>query len=188
MDEKKSRIKETAREVFLQNGYKNTNIAEIAKRSGMAVGSFYKYYDSKEDIFLEVYFSENEEVRERIIRSIDWDARIEHVLEQFFSALSANILKNNILREWYNPSVSDKIRENYRAQAASGQSSFRRFITETLTEKMEQKGLSSQTIAKTLKVMELIYYMDNHMTGKEIEDYEETLRTLVEYFIKGIFA
>ncbi len=36
--------------------------------------------------------------------------------------------------------------------------------------------------------MELIYYMDNHMTGKEIEDYEETLRTLVEYFIKGIFA
>ncbi len=43
-----------AREIFAEKGYKAAGISDIAKRSQMAVGSFYKYYESKEAIFLEV--------------------------------------------------------------------------------------------------------------------------------------
>ena len=51
MDDKKERLTSAAHSLFLKNGYKNTNIAQIAKKAGVAVGSFYNYYASKEDIF-----------------------------------------------------------------------------------------------------------------------------------------
>lgn len=39
---------------FSNKGYKATAISEVAKQAGMAVGSFYNYYESKEG-YLDVY-------------------------------------------------------------------------------------------------------------------------------------
>ena len=45
-------LKQAAYDVFSKKGYKATAISEVAKQAGMAVGSFYNYYASKEEIFL----------------------------------------------------------------------------------------------------------------------------------------
>ena len=52
--DKKNELLAAAREVFAEKGYKAAGISDIAEKSRMAVGSFYKYYESKEAIFLEV--------------------------------------------------------------------------------------------------------------------------------------
>lgn len=48
--DKKAELLVEARQVFAEKSYKNTNISDITKRAGMAVGSIYKYYESKEVI------------------------------------------------------------------------------------------------------------------------------------------
>ena len=58
MDKKQS-LKTAAYEVFSKKGYKATGISEIARQAGVAVGSFYNYYESKEAIFLDIYIDEN---------------------------------------------------------------------------------------------------------------------------------
>ncbi|MFF2555132.1 TetR/AcrR family transcriptional regulator [Nocardia sp. NPDC058058] len=40
-----------AREVFERDGYLDARISDISKAAGMASGSFYTYFDSKEEIF-----------------------------------------------------------------------------------------------------------------------------------------
>ena len=45
--DKKNELLAAAREVFAEKGYKAAGISDIAKRSHMAVGSLYKYYESK---------------------------------------------------------------------------------------------------------------------------------------------
>ena len=50
--DKKQVLKQAAYDVFSKKGYKATAISEVAKQAGMAVGSFYNYYASKEEIFL----------------------------------------------------------------------------------------------------------------------------------------
>ena len=45
LEEKKADLFKAAQAIFLQKGYKNTNVAEIARKANMAVGSFYKYYN-----------------------------------------------------------------------------------------------------------------------------------------------
>jgi len=36
---------------FRENGFKNSSMRNIAKRSGMTVGNLYRYFDNKEDLF-----------------------------------------------------------------------------------------------------------------------------------------
>lgn len=49
--EKRERILRVAIGEFADNGFENTSIQQIAKKSGISVGSVYKYFDNKETLF-----------------------------------------------------------------------------------------------------------------------------------------
>ncbi|MET9795980.1 TetR/AcrR family transcriptional regulator [Nocardiopsis alba] len=51
---KRGALVQAAREVFEERGFEDTRIAGITGRAGVAYGSFYTYFDSKEEIFHEV--------------------------------------------------------------------------------------------------------------------------------------
>lgn len=51
-EEKQQFILTTATEEFAQKGYEKANINVIAEKAGISVGSLYKYFTSKEDLFL----------------------------------------------------------------------------------------------------------------------------------------
>ncbi|KQL44771.1 hypothetical protein AN963_25755 [Brevibacillus choshinensis] len=54
-DGKKQQILQIAMEVFKEKGYTAASMQEIAEACGMAKGSIYKYFPSKEDLFTEVF-------------------------------------------------------------------------------------------------------------------------------------
>lgn len=56
----KRKIYETAVELFEKDGYDNTSIEDIARKTGMSVGSFYHYYPSKADIYYEYFIKVDE--------------------------------------------------------------------------------------------------------------------------------
>jgi AcrR family transcriptional regulator len=47
----RQRLLARSRAVFESRGYAGATVAEIAKRAGVAHGTFYKYFESKDDIF-----------------------------------------------------------------------------------------------------------------------------------------
>jgi AcrR family transcriptional regulator len=77
-DERKREILEAATEVFSAKGYRVASVNDILERAGIARGTFYHYFNSKKDAFLELiefYFSEFETVLEQchdaLISSLD---------------------------------------------------------------------------------------------------------------------
>ena len=46
-EEKRKRIITAATEEFANNGFENTSIQQIAKKSNISVGSIYKYFQNK---------------------------------------------------------------------------------------------------------------------------------------------
>lgn len=54
MDEKQTEIIRAAVRLFSEKGYNSTSVEEIAKESGMAKGSFYKHFSSKEDLIFQI--------------------------------------------------------------------------------------------------------------------------------------
>lgn len=53
-DEKRERILRTATRLFAERGFNRSDMDEIARRSGVAKGSLYNYFRSKDDLFLHV--------------------------------------------------------------------------------------------------------------------------------------
>lgn len=60
MEDKKALIYDCAKKLFSAKGFKDTNILEITKKAGMAVGTFYNYYPSKEKLSMDVFLEEQE--------------------------------------------------------------------------------------------------------------------------------
>lgn len=50
--EKRNRILNVATKEFANKGFENANINNIAKNAGVSVGSLYKYFNTKQDLFL----------------------------------------------------------------------------------------------------------------------------------------
>ena len=52
--ETRARLLAAAKEVFEQDGFLDARISDIAERAGLSHGSFYHYFESKEEVFREV--------------------------------------------------------------------------------------------------------------------------------------
>lgn len=50
--EKKQRIIDAAYDLFIENDYNNVNIRNITKKAGISIGSFYQYFNDKDDLYL----------------------------------------------------------------------------------------------------------------------------------------
>jgi AcrR family transcriptional regulator len=50
----RARLLAAAKEIFEENGFLDARISDIAERAGLSHGSFYHYFDSKEEVFREV--------------------------------------------------------------------------------------------------------------------------------------
>jgi TetR/AcrR family transcriptional repressor of mexJK operon len=48
-------IVQAARDLFVRQGYHGTSMRQIAKKAGIALGGLYNHFDSKEDVFKEVF-------------------------------------------------------------------------------------------------------------------------------------
>ncbi|AGX44369.1 TetR/AcrR family transcriptional regulator [Clostridium saccharobutylicum] len=82
----KNKVFETAIELIRTKGYDNVTISEICEKAGVAKGTFYVHYKSKEDIIKESYYSDMSEFvlknYKRLI-SEDNDMSIKDKIEKF---------------------------------------------------------------------------------------------------------
>ena len=184
--DKKQALKTAAYEVFSKKGYKATGISEIARQAGVAVGSFYNYYESKEAIFLDIYIDENNRVRQAMIEELDWEIDMTDLIGQLFAQSRTLVSSNKILMEWYNPLISDELHKYYSSEEGKVANPFHQFLVETFTNRMVEEGYSQKKIQEILQVYNLFYYMDMHITENDFSGISKTVEILATYFIKGI--
>jgi AcrR family transcriptional regulator len=60
----RERLLVAAREIFERDGIVNARVTDIAERAGVAYGSFYTYFESKEDVFAHVAVAALNEIDE----------------------------------------------------------------------------------------------------------------------------
>jgi AcrR family transcriptional regulator len=70
-EEQKTSVVQAAAGVIRQFGFEKTTMGDIAKALHMGKSSLYHYFSNKEDIFLEVFKTEVEELRDEFLRAID---------------------------------------------------------------------------------------------------------------------
>jgi len=84
ISEKRDSIAQSATELFLYKGYSNLTVSEIAQKAGVAKGSIYKYFDSKEDIVFEIIERAQDLYDKEILYNIEKSTTIEDKILALF--------------------------------------------------------------------------------------------------------
>jgi TetR/AcrR family transcriptional regulator len=83
---KREKLLSEAAKLFAQRGYNQADMAELATRAGVAKGSLYNYFESKQELYLYVCRDGLERSRQAVYGSLDpdWDVyrQLEHVFTQ----------------------------------------------------------------------------------------------------------
>ena len=88
------RLLEQGYKLFSTYGLKKTNVEEIAKSAGISKGAFYRFYESKEALLMEVIEEAERRVRQELLAVIDMPgpsprARMYAILKKAFSLFEA---------------------------------------------------------------------------------------------------
>jgi AcrR family transcriptional regulator len=84
---RKKQIMEKAKNLFAEKGYYPVTVEEVAEACGVAKGTLYLYFDSKADLFIEIFVDAHREIIERvraIVRSVEsFESIVSNVFDYF---------------------------------------------------------------------------------------------------------
>src|SRR5262245_32038160 len=99
MEEKRSRILETAIELAEKGGFENVRLRDLAAQADVALGTLYKRFPSKESILIAALELEAEKLEKKLSKKpIEGDNAIERVLTFFDLASRTLFRKPNLGR------------------------------------------------------------------------------------------
>ena len=96
-DEKRKRIIECAVQVFTERGFHHATIDEIAAASGVAKGTVYRYFKSKEDLLDQLLMATSQKIIARFSHTFNTPITIRESIEQFIIEWLQFIEENHAL-------------------------------------------------------------------------------------------
>ncbi|AUU88171.1 TetR/AcrR family transcriptional regulator [Enterobacteriaceae bacterium ENNIH3] len=97
---KRQTILDVATKAFIELGFNNTSMSEIASRVGGSKSTLYNYFSSKEEIFSAVMETSAKREIADAFESLDFKQDIEITLNKFGCQYLASIMRGNILAIW----------------------------------------------------------------------------------------
>lgn len=189
LTDKKADILNSGRELFYAKGFKDTNVSDIAKMAGIGVGTFYNYYPSKEELFLEIYIKENEAHKKRLVESMDPNddpvTLVTKIVTQNISDMNSNL----ILKEWYNKDLFGKLEKYFYKQG--GIESFAEYSHSGIVE-LIKKWKTAGKIRDDLDdemiiaIFNSILYIDLHKSEIGVQHFPQIMLYITEFIMKGL--
>jgi AcrR family transcriptional regulator len=145
----RDRLLAAAQQLIEEGGYAAASVAQVAERAGVAAGTLYRHFESKEDLFVEVFravCTGEERAMRAAAGSMPHDAPAARRLEEVLAAFAERALRNPrlawaLIAEPVDPLV-DGERLAYRSRYAE-------VIAEQLQAGIEAGELPSQNVALT---------------------------------------
>lgn len=189
MIDKKADILDSGRELFYSKGFKYTRVSDIAKMAGIGVGTFYNHYSSKEKLFIEIYIKESEDIKKRIVESIDLNDDPVTIVTKFVTQNISAMNSNLILKEWYNRDLFSKLKQYFYEQG--GFESIDKFMYSGKAElsktwKAEGKIRDDLNDEMISAMFNAILYIDIHKSEIGIQYFPQILHYITEFIMKGL--
>jgi len=181
LEEKKQRLFDAARLLFMEDGFKKTNVAGITKKAGVAVGSFYRFYDSKEDIFIQIYKVENENTKHQILKNVNFDEEPHKLIHQVLKAIFVQSSDNRILKVWFDESsINEVISKQINLEQGFAYITFTKLIDHWNEEDMIKPGMTKKRIMAMFSVISVV---DIHQNEIQTDNYFQTISDMLDSFL-----
>ena len=188
MNDKKQQLYQSAKAMFSERGFKDTSISAITKAANMAVGTFYLYYPSKEQLFMEIFKDENTRLKRELLDKLDLNESPKAIILQMLKINQEGIQTNPILREWYTSEEFRKIEQAYREAHAIDSLNFLYDTFLALVERWQAEGKMRADIDSKMimKVFEAIINVDTHKDELGLEYFPALLDLMTDLVLQGL--
>lgn len=188
MRDKRADILNCGKELFSSKGFKDTNVSDITKMAGIAVGTFYIYYSSKEKLFLEIFLEENVKLKERIMESVDLNDEPLKLIKEVMILNTKGMYSNPILKEWYNKDVFSKIEQVYREQNGKSAVDFMMGSSIELIKRWQTEGKMRNDLDCDfiMAIFTALINIDIHKEEIGIQYFPDILDYMTEFVFKGL--
>jgi AcrR family transcriptional regulator len=188
MEDKKADIFNCGKELFSSKGFKDTNVSDITKMAGIGVGTFYNYYSSKEQLFMEIFMKENEKLKSSF-KIVDIDPDPLKAIMGMLSFNYAGINSNPILKEWNNRELFGKLEKLYYEQG--GMKSIAEMMNSGTLElikkwKADGKIRTDLEDGLILAIFSSIPYIDLHKEEIGQQHFPQIMYLITEFIMKGL--
>lgn len=186
--DKKAAIYECARSLFETRGFKDTNVPEIAQAAGIATGTFYLYYSSKEQLFMDIYLDENVKLKRSILSVVDTEGEPLNVIVELMRLNQQGIRSNPILCEWYNKDVFSKIETKYREENGLQKVDFMYDAFIEVVKKWQADGKIRPDINSDMimAIFGVILMVDEHKEDIGLQFFPEIQQYLTQFVLAGL--
>jgi len=105
--EKKNRILRVAMEEFSRRGFSGANTNVIARKAGISIGSLYKYFKTKEDLFLTIVIIGVQQLESVLDKVMESDGTLEEKIESLLRMILDHSKSNGHIIRIYNEMTTE---------------------------------------------------------------------------------
>ena len=166
----------------------DTNVSENTRMAGIASGTFYIYYDSKEQLIMEIFLEENVKLKRKTLEAFDADGDPLTVMQGLIRENQNGMNANPILREWYNREVFDKIERHYRQQNGIERVDFLYDSFIQIVERWQAQGKMRADIDSRMimAMFTAVISLDTHKEEIGIEYFPQVQGHLADFLMQGL--
>ena len=200
--EKRQRILDSAVTEFAEHGFEGANINKIAQNAGVSVGSLYKYFNNKEDLFLTVVHlgvETTKTVLEEIMRSEgDLFSRIEKIIKAIQVHTRNNIHMTILYNEMATENHSDLVWKIVSDMEGTTAGLYSAIVKEAQEAGTVRNDIDARLLAFFLDNLFIMlqfsyaceYYKERLklFVGEDVLDNDELVAEQLLKFIKGAFT
>jgi len=192
-DADRERIREdlvaAGRDLFERYGLSKTTIADLTDPVGIANGTFYQFFDSKEALFLEVLDREGERLLPELVAPFERDDDPETVIVAFLTRLMNEIETNPLIRQvLVDDDELQRLRDVHTDAEleAERQASLAYFLpyVEAWYEAGDVDGPDPETVANAIRAVSLLTLHIDDLGGDDA--YRETRDLVIRAVANGL--
>jgi AcrR family transcriptional regulator len=193
-DAERERIREQlvaeGRDLFSRYGLSKTTLADLTEPVGIATSTFYQFFDSKEELYLEILDREGEELLPEMLAPFEEHDDPEDAIVGFLTALMDEIETNPLLHQLVmDTDELDRLREQHteaelREEREQSLAYFLPYV-EAWYEAGEVEGPSAEVVANAIRS---VSFLTLHQEDIGRDRYRETRDLVIRAVAKGLTA
>ncbi|MEZ3143853.1 TetR/AcrR family transcriptional regulator [Halobaculum sp. MBLA0143] len=184
----RERLLAAGRERFARYGRSKTTVSELTDEAGIADGTFYRFFDSKLDLYAAVLEREGEEILPDLLAPLEEEDDPETALAAFMRRVCGEIETNPLVERLLTDREElDRLRDHYGPEgvAAEREQSLAYFLpyVEAWYEAEAVHGPDPETVASAVRAVTFVT-LHRRDIGEEL--YEPTRDLLIDAVARGL--
>lgn len=181
-------LMEHGRQLFSTHGLKKTSIGDLTKAVGIAQGSYYLFFQSKEELYFAVLGQEEEAIRTYLVEKYFASGtftkeQFREFLRESFAIMEENpfiqqLHQDGLLETLFRKLPADTLEQHFADDSA--------FLLPFI-EKAQAKGMLIQTKPETIvSLIRSIVLLSLQKEKIGVDHYEKTIELLIELITNGL--